>query len=57
MITERVSSERGGEWSSERGGEWRVRVVGKRQSESRSEGVRRRQVVAAGAERSCGNQP
>ena len=51
VITERVSSERGGE------GEWRVRVVRKRQSESRSEGVRRRQVVAAGAERSCGNQP
>jgi len=51
VITERVSSERGGE------GEGRVRVVRKRQSESRSEGVRRRQVVAAGAERSCGNQP
>lgn len=51
MITERVSSERGGE------GEWRVRVVGKRQSENRSEGVRRLQVVAAGAERSCRNQP
>ena len=51
MITERVSSEKGGE------GEQRVRVVGKRQSESRSEEVKRSQVVAAGAERSCGNQP
>ena len=51
VITERVSSEKGGE------GEQSVRVAGKRQSESRSEEVKKSQAVAAGAVRSCGNQP
>ena len=47
VITERVSSEKGGE------GEQSVRVAGKRQSESRSEEVKKSQAVAAGPTSIC----